>query len=123
MANNTYHERLIELINETKQLKNGQIHIIYLDKNHHPKDGVKGVVDSIEKYMPPRVQYTKAFMLPAITKKAMKELHFSYEYMAQVFANAIKRDDHETLNNSDIPKVFNIIWIFLGFSKRIMFNK
>ena len=73
--------------------------------------------------MPSNVVYTKVFLIPKIEKPKMKDLPFSYEYMAQVFANALRRDDHETLDNSDIPKVFNIIWLFLGFSKHIRFNK
>ena len=97
--------------------------VIYLDKNHHPKDGVKPVVQAIDKYMPSNVVYTKVFLIPKIEKPKMKDLPFSYEYMAQVFANALRRDDHETLDNSDIPKVFNVIWLFLGFSKHIRFNK
>lgn len=53
----------------------------------------------------------------------MQDYHFSYQYMAQVLANAAKREDHETLDNSDIPKVFNVIFMFLGFSRGVNFNK
>lgn len=41
---------------------------------------------------------------------------FSYELMAQSFYNASKRDDHETIDNSDIPKVFAIQIMFMKLS-------
>jgi len=42
--------------------------------------------------------------------------------MAQVFANACKRENHETLDNTDLPKVFGVILMFLGFNLNVNFN-
>ena len=39
-ANKIYNDRFLKLIDETKYLEKGQVHVIYLDKNHHPKNGV-----------------------------------------------------------------------------------
>lgn len=61
-------------------------------------------------------------MLPRIEKPQIEGYHFSFEYMAQVFANACQRDDHETLDNTDLPKVFGVILMFLGFNLNINFN-
>jgi len=96
--------------------------VIYLDKNHHPKDGIKAVVEAIDQKMPKRVLYTKVFLLPRIEKPQMEGYHFSFEYMAQVFANACQRDDHETLDNTDLPKVFGVVLMFLGFNLRVAFD-
>ena len=38
--------------------------------------------------------YSKVFLLPKIEKPTIKDLHFSFEYMAQVFANGVRRTDH-----------------------------
>jgi len=42
-----YDQRFKDLIIETKNMSNNEIRIIYVDKNHHPKDGIHPVCSLI----------------------------------------------------------------------------
>lgn len=92
--------------------------IIYLDKNHPPNGGIANTVAVIDQFMPKGIQYTKLHLIPERKKPLIKDFPFSYELMAQSFYNATKRDEHETIDNSDIPKVFAIQIMFMKLSRK-----
>ena len=116
-ANAVYKAQQIELIKGCAKLKEGQVRIIYLDKNHPPNGGIAGSVGVIDQYMPKGVQYTKLHLIPDRKKPQIPEFPFSYELMAQSFYNASKREVHETIDNTDIPKIFAIQIMFMKMSK------
>jgi hypothetical protein len=60
--------------------------------------------------------------VPAITKDRVKDLPFSYEFFGQCFANGFLRENHETLDNSDKPKLFAIQLMFMGMNFKQVFE-
>ena len=48
---------------------------------------------------------------------------FSFEFFAQCFSNGYNRKDHQTLDNSDKPKLFAIQLMFMAMNKHAAFNQ
>ena len=53
----------------------------------------------------------------------VKDYPFSYKFIAQCLYNGYHRSDHETLDNSDIPKLFAIQMMFLNLNRRCVFDE
>ena len=104
-------------------LKANQIHVVYLDKNHPPGDGINSATSFIDEFMPKHIEYTKLYLLPEIKNENIPGLPFSAEFYAQVFSNGLNRQDHETLDNSNIPLAFAINMMFLRFNKAVRFDR
>jgi hypothetical protein len=51
-ANKTFKFELIDIIKQTKNLQNNQIHIVYMDKNHPPNGGIEAATSIIDENMP-----------------------------------------------------------------------
>lgn len=82
--------------------------MIFFDKNHHPVNGIQGVVKTIHKFMPKGVLFSKVFLIPKIEQDKIESLPFSYQFAAQSISNGLLRDDHETVSNADPSKVLSI---------------
>ena len=81
-SNKIYDEALISMIKNTKNLKENQLKIIYLDKNHPAAGGIGAAVSKIDQYMPEGVSYTKLYLIPEIEKPLIEPYPFSYEFAA-----------------------------------------
>jgi hypothetical protein len=68
------------------------------------------------------VEYSKVYLIPTITNKLIEDYPFSYAFFAQVFYNSVNRKKHQTLDNSDIPKNFGVIFDFMRLNKSAQFN-
>ena len=72
--------------------------------------------------MPANIEYTKIYLVPEIMNVNIPGLPFSKEFYAQVLSNAYNRKDHQTLDNTDMPKNFSINLMFLKMNKNICLN-
>jgi len=104
-----YNDELIGLINDAcTSLKDGETRVIYLDKNHPPEGGIKAAVAMIDRYMSDHIPYCKLHLIPQIENDKIPKYPFSYEFVAQSMYNGLQRNDHPTLDNKDLPKLFGI---------------
>jgi hypothetical protein len=67
--------------------------------------------------MPANVKYSKVYLRPTIEGELIKDYPFSYTFLAHVLTNAVNRKNHPTLDNSDLPKAFGIIFSYMRFNK------
>lgn len=117
-ANKYYKQDLTSLIRNTSNLKPGAHHIIFLDKNHPPNGGIQGVTQLIDNEIPKGIQYQTLYMIPTRKNETILDFPFSYEFVAQNLHNGLNRDKHDTLDNSNIPKLFAISLMFLNMNKK-----
>ena len=103
------------MIKDTSNLKPNDISVIYLDKNH-PKHGIADATRLIDQNMPGGIEYTKLYMIPKIENDLIPDFPFSFEMVGQCLLNGLNRKDHSTLDNSDVPKMFGIMLMFLNFN-------
>jgi hypothetical protein len=82
VSNKIYDETLINLIKNTKDMKENQLRVIYFDKNHPAAGGIGKAVSQIDQYMPEGVLYTKLYLVPKIEKPTIEPYPFSYEFAA-----------------------------------------
>ena len=73
--------------------------------------------------MPKNIEYQKVYFKPEISAKIAEEYPFSYNFIAQCLFNGTHRSNHETLDNSDVPKLFAIQMMFLNLNKRCVFDQ
>jgi hypothetical protein len=121
-ATNQYKEILIDLIKGTRNLKQNEIRVVYLDKNHPPNSGIESAVKIIDEKMPQGVEYSKVYLVPEILQGQVNNYPFSYQFFAQAFSNGFNRKDHPTLDNSDLPKLFAIQLMFMNMNRNFNFN-
>jgi len=68
--------------------------------------------------MPSGVKYTKLHLIPQVENELIDGFPFSYELVGQSLYNGFHRKEHGTLDNSDVPKLFAIILMFLNLNKK-----
>ena len=107
-ANKQYKSRLINIIKGTQNLTENSVHVAYLDKNHPPNGGIENVTSLIDEQMPTGVEYAKVYLVPLIQQATVPGYPLSYECIGQCLYNGSKRENHETLDNTDVPKLFAI---------------
>ena len=72
--------------------------------------------------MPKGVQFLKLYLIPSIKNEKVANYPFSYEFVAQCMHNGMKREKHETLDNSDVEKMIGILLMFFNMNKKSTFN-
>jgi hypothetical protein len=61
--------------------------------------------------------------VPKITSPTIKGLPFSYEFVSQCLFNGLHRENHGTLDNSDLPKLFAVLFKFMLMNKNIAYDE
>lgn len=103
-------------------MKPGEGRILFLDKNH-PATGLPPVLDNIDKYMPRNVAHLKIYMAPEESNQLrIPNYPYSQAFMAQVLANASLRENHPTLDNSNLANSFAVCIMFLGLNRGTRFD-
>jgi len=95
--------------------------VIYLDKNH-PINGIAAATNIIDQKMPSGLKYTKLYLIPEIENDLIPDYPFSFEMVGQCLLNGLNRKDHNTLNNSNVPLLFAIIFMFLKLNACSQFD-
>ena len=72
----------------------------------------------IDENMPSGVEYSKLYLIPEITKQKLPYYPFSYQFVAQCVHNSLNRTEHETLDNSDVPKAVAVLLMFVRMNAK-----
>ena len=114
---------MTEIIKGTWNLRENQVHVVFLDKNHPPNGGIENATSQIDEQMPAGVEYTKVYLIPSIKQPQVQDFPLSYECIGQCLYNGSKRDNHETLDNKDVPKLFAIQLMFLAMNRNCTYDQ
>lgn len=79
-----------------------------MDKNHPPNGGIQAACKIVDDSVPHSLEYTKLYLLPEVKNENVPNYPFSYQFFAQCLSNGMHREDHLTLDNSDLPKTYGI---------------
>mmetsp|Transcript_18974 Transcript_18974/g.32415 ORF Transcript_18974/g.32415 Transcript_18974/m.32415 type:complete len:316 (-) Transcript_18974:662-1609(-) len=113
-----YNAECLRMVKETASMKPGEVRVIYFDKNHPIQGGLDNAIDTIDSNMPPNVPYQKTYLSPLCRGKLVPPNYpFSYTFLAQCLHNGANRSEHETLDNSDLPKLFGIMLMFFNLNR------
>jgi hypothetical protein len=108
---------MIRILSNADNASHGSTHVIFIDKNH-PNNGIDKAIDEVSDNVPEDTDLRVMYMIPSIKNGArIGGLPISASFMLQVFARAIFRDTHETLDNSDPVKILEIVNMFIGMLK------
>ena len=121
-------QRLLHAACKDRAPEGGHTHIFFMDKNH-PPSALKRVCEDIDRVAKVQrdVIVRKLYLVPQRPSKANSYLteypSFSEKYIAQVFAWAQSRTDHETLDNSNPVNTLEVQTMFLRLNQRANFNQ
>ena len=73
--------------------------------------------------MPHGIRYSKLYLVPQIENELIEGFPFSYELLGQSLYNGFHRESHGTLDNSDVPKLFGIIFMFLNLNRNCQYDE
>ena len=114
---------MIDIIKGTRSLEENSVHVAYLDKNHPPNGGIENATNLIDEQMPAGVDYVKVYLVPQIQQATVPGYPLSYECIGQCLYNGTKRENHETLDNKDVPGLFAIQLMFLAMNHNCTYDQ
>jgi hypothetical protein len=109
-----FNRRLEKLVGDADKPSNKPVHVIFVDKNH-PPNALDKTIKSVKEKAPQGSKVRCLYMVPRILQKPVPGYPFSASFFMQCFYRIMKRDEHETLSNSDPVLAVSVLFMFFKF--------